>query len=285
MIQVTLTGQLALLMLIERIELLGISVVSANTDGVVSKVPRVDMPKFNALIAEWEEATGFDTEETRYASLHSRDVNNYIAITEDGKVKTKGAYANEGLQKNPANGICVDAVVDHLKDGVPLDETIEWCDDIRQFVNVRQVKGGAVKGEQYLGKAIRWYYAAGERGSITYATNGNTVPRSEGARPLMDLPDRFPDDIDYDWYIREAHGILKDIGVDAEAPVQRNAVVRTGLQLARLPDAKNLHTVDLSTGAALCGAMPPGRHDRWVEYARMPAGHRECSKCVKEIAL
>jgi DNA polymerase elongation subunit (family B) len=34
MVAVTLTGQLALLMLIERAERMGISVVSANTDGV-----------------------------------------------------------------------------------------------------------------------------------------------------------------------------------------------------------------------------------------------------------
>src|SRR5665648_505827 len=37
LIQVTLTGQLALLMLIEMIEGIGISIVSGNTDGIVIK--------------------------------------------------------------------------------------------------------------------------------------------------------------------------------------------------------------------------------------------------------
>lgn len=284
MIQVTVTGQLALLLLIETIELAGIEVVSANTDGLVSKVPRSRIDDFNALIFDWEMATGFETEETRYRALYSRDVNNYIAITESGKVKTKGAYADEGLMKNPANTICVDATVAYLRDGVPLHETIEACEDIRKFVNVRQVKGGAIKGDGYLGKAIRWYYAEGERGSITYRTNGNNVPRSEGARPLMQLPDRFPDDVDFEWYIREARGILADIGV-TDLPPDRRVEVRSGLVLARRPDAKNIHTVDLSTGVALCGDSVKGRHDKWVEYVRLPAGHRECSKCVKTIGV
>lgn len=41
MIQVTITGQLALLMLIEALEAAGISVVSANTDGIVSRCPGI----------------------------------------------------------------------------------------------------------------------------------------------------------------------------------------------------------------------------------------------------
>lgn len=285
MIQVTITGQLCLLMLIEAIEQADIRVVSANTDGLVSYVPRERQAKFDAIIRAWEQATQFETEDMLYRSLHSRDVNNYIAITNDGEVKRKGAFAPDGLQKNPANGVCVDAVVEYLLHGTPLEDTVERCDDIRKFVNVRQVNGGAEKGGEFLGKVIRWYYAVGESGSIRYVTNGNTVPRSEGAKPLMDLPDELPDDIDYDWYIREAHGLLKDLGTEQPALVQRHAVPRSGLALARLPDAKNIHTVDLSTGVALCGSMPPGRHDRWVEYDRMPKGHRECPKCVKEIAL
>lgn len=284
MIQVTLTGQLALLLLIEWLELAGIEVISANTDGVVSKVPRDRIDDFNAIIFDWEVATGFDTEETRYRSLHSRDVNNYVAITEDGQVKLKGAYAPTGLQKNPTNAVCVDAVVAYLTEGVPLADTIDACDDVRRFLSVRQVNGGAVKDGVYLGKTIRWYYAVGERGAIHYQTNGNAVPMSVGARPLMELPDRLPDDIDYDWYVREAHGILRDIGVDAPSrPVPRNGARREGFALARLPGAKNIHTVDLATEVALCGKTLPGRHDQWVEYATMPAGHRECPKCVKAI--
>ena len=65
----------------------------------------------------------------------------------------------------------------------------------------------------YLGKAVRWYYGAGQRGHIAYASNGNLVARSEGAKPCMELPDVLPCDLDYPWYIREAESLLKDLGV------------------------------------------------------------------------
>ena len=212
LIQTTITGQLALLMLIEALESEGIAVVSANTDGIVIKCPVAKAAMMEFVVWEWEQATGFDTEATYYRALFSRDVNNYLAIKPDGSWKAKGAYAPAGLQKNPTNEICTAAVVKFLIDGTPVETTIRACQDIRKFVTIRQVKGGALKGELFLGKAVRWYYAAGVTGTITYKINGYTVARSEGARPLMELPEQFPADVDFDWYIREAHSILSDIG-------------------------------------------------------------------------
>lgn len=212
LIQTTVTGQLSLLMLIEQLESEGISVVSANTDGIVIKCPRDKIAHMEMVVLEWEVATGFETEATDYRALYSRDVNNYLAIKPDGGFKLKGVFAPAALQKNPSNEICTGAVVRYLIDGVPIEKTIRECRDITKFVTIRTVKGGAVKGDTYLGKAVRWYYARGELGTINYKLNGYTVPRSEGAKPLMDLPNAFPDDLDFDWYIAEAHDTLKQIG-------------------------------------------------------------------------
>lgn len=217
LIQTTLTGQLALLMLIETLELEGIPVLSANTDGVVIKCPVDKLTMMEVVVWEWEQLTGFETEAANYRALYSRDVNNYIAIKSDGGVKLKGAYAPPGLQKNPTNEICSEAVVKFLSDGTPVEQTIRACLDIRKFLSIRQVKGGAVKDGALLGKAVRWYYAKGVSGVIEYKVNGYTVPRSEGARPCMTLPTVFPDDIDFDWYITEAHSILNDVGYRSAA--------------------------------------------------------------------
>lgn len=215
LIQVTVTGQLALLMLIERLELRGITVVSANTDGIVIKYHKSRKAEFEAIVAQWERDTAFETEETVYRAVYSRDVNNYVAVKPDGEAKTKGAFALAGLQKNPTNQVCVDAVLELLTKGTPLTTTILSCTDIRKFCNVRTVKGGAVKDGQYLGKSIRWYYKAGETGTIIYADSGKQVPRSTGAQPLMELPAQFPADVDFEWYMREAESILVDIGYSA----------------------------------------------------------------------
>ncbi|WBF77017.1 DNA polymerase I [Septimatrevirus PSV34] len=137
MLQVTITGQLVLLMLIEALEQIGIEVISGNTDGIISKYHKSRHDEVRALIAAWEEWTGYKTEETRYKAVFSRDVNSYVAIKEDGGdpearfldeqlgAKTKGAYCERGsalnsiLSKNPETLICSDAVVRFLVDGTP----------------------------------------------------------------------------------------------------------------------------------------------------------------------
>lgn len=222
MIQVTIGGQLSLLMLIEMVELAGFRVISANTDGIVIVCPNARQRRLESVIADWEKRTGFETEETEYSALYSRDVNNYIAVKTDGSVKKKGAYAEPKIVASswpsPLNEVCSDAVVAYLTKGVPIYQTIHACTDIRRFVTIRTVKGGAVKDGKYLGKAIRWYYSTEASGEIKYRLNGNKVPRTDGAKPLMELPDTFPDDVDYDWYIREAHDILDDVGYATHSP-------------------------------------------------------------------
>jgi hypothetical protein len=59
---------------------------------------------------------------------------------------------------------------------------------------------------------IRWFYSREAPGPIIYNSNGNTVGMSYGAKPCMVLPDEFPNDVDYDWYIRKCEQILKDVG-------------------------------------------------------------------------
>jgi hypothetical protein len=240
LVQVTLTGQLALLMLIERLELAGVSVVSANTDGIVIKARLDQTSLVDSIAKQWEKDTSFETEETRYLGVYSRDVNSYIAVKskfdKEKKVwtdkpdgtKTKGFFANPWadsknpafrLHKNPANQICVAAVENLLVHGTPIEETIRSCKDVTQFVSVRNVTGGAVKcwphGNEYLGKSVRWYYATGEHGEMVYAKTGNRVSRSAGAKPMMTLTETIPDDLDWDWYIKEAENMLSLIGYDA----------------------------------------------------------------------
>jgi len=223
MVQVTITGQLSLLMMIEILELNGIPVVSANTDGIVIACPVDKYELMESLFAAWEKHTNLETEETEYKAIYSANVNNYIAIKTDGKTKTKGWYCERGsahnsvLSKNPEALVCSDAVQAYLSKKTPLHRTIRECKDIRRFVAVRQVKGGGVKvweegRTEYLGKTVRWYYAKDVPGEIVYARSGNKVPRTEGAKPLMILPDVLPDDIDYEWYETKAENILYDIG-------------------------------------------------------------------------
>ncbi|HEY3815451.1 MAG TPA: hypothetical protein VGL66_19700 [Caulobacteraceae bacterium] len=245
-IAITLTGQLALLMLIERAEAAGFKALSANTDGVTFLCPRAqtnpiegvrlvpfetdDIP-FSTTLKEitdrWERETGYDLEFVRYRSIHNLSVNSYFAIKEDGNVKRKGSVANpwndpaairERLMKNPNMTVCSDAALAYIKDGVPVEDTIAACDDIRGFVTVVNVRGGGTWRGDYLGKVVRFIWAKdGE--PIFYKTphestgNFKKVSKTEGARPMMTLDDSIPFELDYARYVDEAREILRDCGV------------------------------------------------------------------------
>lgn len=250
MIAVTLTGQLALLMLIERAHLIGIPAVSGNTDGVVFFCPRnlfgglngdrVNPSPLADLIETWERDTGFTMEGTEYSALYNQSVNSYIALKANGGHKRKGPVANPWnkdpndfdprgqLMKNPQMTICSDAVLARIKVGTPIRETIRNCTDIRQFITVIKVTAGATWRGRYLGKTIRYYWSTDGDDILESKPNAKTghfkkVPRTDGAAECMTLPAELPDDIDYDRYIAEAESILKDFGFygDVRPPEKR----------------------------------------------------------------
>lgn len=217
MVQVTMTGQLAILMLIEALsDVLDCTVVSANTDGVTVRCHTDAVPEALAAVKQWESVTAFETERSDYRGLYSRDVNNYVAIKTDGSVKTKGVYGTGlPLQKNPVATICSRAVIDFLLYGTPTRLTVEQSEDIREFVCVRSVTSGALYRGEYVGEVVRWYYTA-DSDVMTVKVNGNKVPLTEGAKPCMVLPLGIPDDLDREWYIAKANEMLADLGLTKE---------------------------------------------------------------------
>ena len=180
LLQTTVTGQLALLMLIEAFEDAGLQVYSANTDGVVVKCKSHQLDLLRNICFDWEMSTSYELEETHYRSLASRDVNNYLAVTTDGKFKRKGIFASGGLAKNPDCNICCTAVAELIANGIPISETVVNCKDITQFVIIRKVTGGGKWRDEYLGKAVRFYYSKNVDRSVNieYVKNGNKVPKS-----------------------------------------------------------------------------------------------------------
>lgn len=236
-IAVTISGQLSLLMLIERLELAGIRVVSANTDGVEMSVPAGREWIAESIMSWWEQHTGLVLERNSYLALYSRDVNNYVSLGFNGRAKRKGVFGETGVLENrhPDLDICADAVVEFLRSGTPLDQTIHACQDIRKFIRVRGARGGgtwfrngqdnfvtkddgtkALYSGVHLGRAVRWYYRTGSTDFIVDTKSLNKVAGSDGAQPLMELPEQLPTDIDYPYYVTVAEKMLEDIGYGKE---------------------------------------------------------------------
>lgn len=222
-IQITVGGQLYLLMLIEYLELNRIEVISANTDGIVIKCKKDQNDKYNQIKKEWEKITGFETEETKYRAIYSRDINAYLAIKHNNEFKGKnifydpwrGKTAKDGywrFQKNPNAQICCEALEQLILNTIEPEITIKACRDFNKFLTVKNVAGGAHKDGEYLGKVIRWYHAEKIHGTINYVTSNNKVPETEGALPCMELPDQMPTNIDHRWYINKTIDMAYDLG-------------------------------------------------------------------------
>lgn len=252
MLGVAITGQLNLLILIDQLERIKrVTVYSANTDGITVGHSPENRDKVLAVFAKNVKLTGFEYEETPYARIAMKDVNNYIAITTSGKAKRKGLYAKAGVHemKNPTMEVCSNMAADYLMNG---SFDVKRYGSMRDFVAVRNVKGGGVQhlrtelrddwietsdrvweangktvkrksrpapykigtGGTPFGRVARWYMSTKQQPAITYVGSGNQVPKTEGAQLCMTLPDGLPADLDYDWYINETRSMLKDMGVN-----------------------------------------------------------------------
>jgi len=266
MLAVTLTGQLNLLCVINELtKIKGVSVKSANTDGMLVAYKPNTRDKVLKVFAKNAKRTGFEYEETPYAKYAAKDVNNFVALKPDGKVKTKGLYTLNDpkenplyLMKNPTMDVCTRMVIDYMREGVIPNDSIDRYTDMKDFVAIRNVKGGGIQFDGYkkvddwvetepgnwrrpewsslkasvkrksrpppvdvgvggipFGRVARWYMTKNDMPPLSYLSNNSQVPKTEGARICMTLPDELPKDLNKQWYIDEAYEILESIGVKA----------------------------------------------------------------------
>lgn len=99
---ITVNGQCLLCMLAEQfLSVMGIELIQINTDGMTVKVHKHCKAIFEQICTWWQGATGLELESVNYSKMFIRDVNNYIAVGTDGKVKRKGVYQHD--TSNPNN--------------------------------------------------------------------------------------------------------------------------------------------------------------------------------------
>ncbi len=213
MLAVTLTGQFTLLMLIEWLEHAGAATLSANTDGIAIRYKKEQQAEIEAIVSRFSALSKFEFEYTPYRALAMKDVNNYIAVKPDRKVKVKGIYAPLSLKKNPTAQVASDAVCKWLSNGVEFNETIRNA-PFKDFISARNVTGGGQQNGVFLGKVVRWYQSRNAELDIRYISNNNKVPKSDGARACMVLHSKteHPEDLDYSWYEKEAIKIAIAVG-------------------------------------------------------------------------
>jgi hypothetical protein len=215
--RVTLNGQLLLLMLIEALSKSGAQVLSANTDGVTIRSPRALDGRLRDVVENWEKAAGLTIERSPYRALYRRDVNNYLAVGEDGSLKARGSFG-DGTKGDGA--VVRQAAIGWLIHGVEPSATIATSDHVHDFLFYQRTRSDAVllHGDQELGRIARWYVgfggAAVRRRAVGATDGGTTVIHGHQARLAMDITGWTMADLvmlDRSYYTAEAWRLIRSV--------------------------------------------------------------------------
>lgn len=229
-LKVTINGQLMTMTLIEELELNGIHVISANTDGIVIKLPRDKEDVYKEITQRWNEFNKMGADYEDYEIIVSRDVNNYFDVQTNGKVEYKGAlnprsYLVE-LKKGYDMPIIATAVYNFFRFNKPVMDTLREHTDILDFCKTQNV-----------GKQFEVVYDTIEDGKLKtihtqrhvrfYVSNSGVVIQKEnkidgkrsrlaGGLPvqvLNTLDDKSIEErnINYKYYYDEAYKIIDPI--------------------------------------------------------------------------
>lgn len=242
MVQVTLNGQLFLMMLIEQLTIHNFHVISANTDGIITKIPRAREAMYYDICKEWEKKTKFALEYTTYKKYIRTTVNDYLTLKEhDGEfnekkhIKAKGDL-DKDLWKDVTKGfdkpIVSLAVYNHFIHGIPIHKTIRTHTEILDFAMSKK-NGAEFKNEIYyakngeiikeeLQKSVR-YIVTKEGGrllkakdntskSLVNKTKRSNMVAGEKVTMFNDVtPDLTMDKIKHMYYIIQAQNIIDKI--------------------------------------------------------------------------
>ena len=256
--QVTINGQLMTMTLIEELELNGIHVISANTDGIVIKLPRDKFNVYKEITDRWNETNKMGADYEEYQMIASRDVNNYFDIQTDGTIEYKGAldpkqYLKE-LKKGYDAPVVAIAVFEYLVNNVPVMTTLRNHKDIldfcktqnvgRQFEVVYDVCEKGVITHIHSQRHVRFYVST--KGVIIQKENKTTGARSKLAggntvcilNSLDDLPIEERN-INYGYYYNECYKIIDPImlGISPTQKGDRNKRILSGKAIIK----KNSH--------------------------------------------
>lgn len=129
---VCITGQMALFDLLEKIEPYA-TIIQSNTDAhYYIPFSDEDAKKIDELAKDWEKRTGYTLDNDPFKAIFQKDVNNYLAVTADGKVKFKGAIGlTNGLKVSKA--VVSNAFINYVVAGKDYKDFINECDELRQF--------------------------------------------------------------------------------------------------------------------------------------------------------
>lgn len=160
---VCINGQLMLLDLIEKLEDKW-ELIQSNTDGVMFKLnSKDDLEEYENICNDWCSRTRMTLEHDIINKVIQKDVNNYLIVMENGKVKSKGAYVKELNKLDNDLPIVNKALKDYFVKNIPVETTINSCNDLIEFQKIVKVSGKykyALHGNKILNEKILRVFAS-----------------------------------------------------------------------------------------------------------------------------
>ena len=252
--QVTINGQLMVMMVVEALELAGIHVVSANTDGIIVKLPKDKENEFKDITDAWCAQNKLGADSERYKLFVTRDINNYFDIQSNDKVEYKGSLDPHQYLKDLKKGydmpVVAKAVFEYFANGVSVMDTLRNHKDILDFCKTQNVgKQFEVVYQKVVdGKVIdvhsqrhvRFYVST--KGVVIMKENVNDGKRSvlASGKPViilnkLDDVDIALRNIDYKYYYEEAYKIINPIklGISPNQKGNKNKKTLSGKALLK----------------------------------------------------
>jgi hypothetical protein len=163
--KITLGGQLMLAMLAEQLLTVdGLEIIQANTDGITMYVSRGQHFEVTDVCNAWEKLTKLILESVEYSRMAIADVNSYIAVGTDGKVKRKGRYEYDLEWHQNASALVIAKVAEKvLVDGAPIMETLlNWPDRMDFMLRVKVPRTSKLLyGDEQIQNTCRYYVSIG----------------------------------------------------------------------------------------------------------------------------
>lgn len=211
--EVCINGQLMLLQLIEDLE--QFDLIQSNTDGLVYRIPIEHMDEVKSIVKAWETRTKMRMEYDYTTLIAQRDVNNYIAVFDNGKIERKGGAVKESKPCDYDLPIVKDAITEYFVHGIPVDEYINNVNDLAPFMKTYKLMGSYVRAlhgdEQQQGKVFRVFASRSRKDKCLYKQKEGKNPEKFAGCPMRckiintDIRGLVvPEWLDKKWYIEQA---------------------------------------------------------------------------------
>jgi len=213
-----ITGQLCISRVIEWWYLKNIRIISSNTDSVTVILPKDKQYLIEEVKQEINEELYLDLEETIYKFIYYSSVNDYIALTDDGKVKQKGSFLSD-KQIDGSNEFLIISIAlkEYFVNRIPVEKTIRTHENIYDFVSAKKIaKNYKVfyRGNQ-VQQLNRFFVSDRKNGAYLYKQKEGktTMENVLKETPVYILNEKtnkkaqeFP--IDFTWYINKAQEVI-----------------------------------------------------------------------------